>query len=205
VKCLKGYKTIDKMRLLFIILSVIISFLMATQSGKAQTEQQRYTLVQKFPGFEVRYYPEAVMARVSTDARSYREMSSPSFRALAGYIFGGNTEGRKIAMTAPVYIDLHEDGSQMSFVMPSEYDLAELPQPNNPDVQIERTRPIYAAALTFGGYASDQVIREESEKLRKMLLNNQIEFTGNFRFLGYNSPYKFWDRRNEILVQIIWE
>jgi hypothetical protein len=193
------------MRPIPIILSVIIPFLMSTQSGKAQTEQQPYTLVQKFPGFEVRYYPEAVMARVSSQAASYREMSSPSFRALAGYIFGGNTESQKIAMTAPVYIDLHDDSSEMSFVMPAEYDLNDLPQPNDPAVLLERSKAVYAAALTFGGYASDQTIREQSEKLRKLLRDNQIEFVGNFRFLGYNSPYKFWDRRNEILVHIIWE
>ena len=27
---------------------------------------------------------------------------------------------------------------------------------------------------------------------------------GNFRFLGYNAPFQFWGRRNEIIVSIVW-
>ena len=34
---------------------------------------------------------------------------------------------------------------------------------------------------------------------------NKIEFYGNFRFLGYNAPYQFINRRNEIIVNVNWE
>lgn len=185
-------------------LSAMILF-MATHNGNTQTPQQPYTPVQKFPGFEVRYYPEAVMARVYSSASSYKEVSTPGFRSLAGYIFGDNAGEKKIAMTTPVYIDLAEQGSSMSFVMPSEYEPDDLPQPNNPSVHIETTKPQYLAVITFGGYASDQLIKEQREKLQAMLRANNIEYKGNFLFLGYNSPYKFWNRRNEVAVQIIWE
>lgn len=178
---------------------------MTTHKSKGQTEHQPYTLVQQFPGFEVRYYPEAILARVYSNAKSYRELTSPAFNTLAGYIFGGNDAGKKIAMTAPVHVDLHENGSSMSFVMPPEYEMEDLPIPDNAAVKIERSKPGYVAALTFGGYASDEKILEESEKLRKYLKVNNIEWKGNFRFLGYNSPYKFWNRRNEVVVNIIWE
>ncbi|MFW5663892.1 MAG: SOUL family heme-binding protein [bacterium] len=178
---------------------------MTTQQGKSQTGHQAYTLVQQFPGFEVRYYPEALLARVYTTAQSYRELTSPAFKTLAGYIFGGNDAGRKIAMTAPVHVDLHDKGSSMSFVMPAEYEMDDLPIPDNAAVKIERSRPGYVAAITFGGYASDEKIREQGEKLRNYLKDNKIEWKGNFRFLGYNSPYKFWNRRNEVVVNIIWE
>lgn len=178
---------------------------MTTQKSKGQTEHQPYTPVQQFPGFEMRYYPEAILARVYTSAKSYRELTSPAFNTLAGYIFGGNDAGKKIAMTAPVYVDLHENGSSMSFVMPTEYEMGDLPIPDNKAVKIERSESGYVAALTFGGYASDEKILEHSEKLRKYLKDNKIEWKGNFRFLGYNSPYKFWNRRNEVVVNIIWE
>ncbi len=178
---------------------------MSTNSAKAQTEQQKFTLVQQFPGFEVRYYPPAIMASVNTNANTYRELSRPGFRTLAGYIFGDNTEGKKIAMTAPVHMDISDQGSTMSFVMPSEYEFNDLPQPSNSVIELKESRPEYVAALTFGGYASDEKIKEESEKLLRYLKDNQITPVGNFRFLGYNSPYKFWNRRNEIIVSIIWE
>lgn len=178
---------------------------MSSGNSKAQTEQQKYTLVQQFPGFEVRYYPPAIMATVHTNADSYRELSTPGFRTLAGYIFGDNSEGKNIAMTAPVHMDFQNEGSSMSFVMPSEYEFNDLPKPSNSAIELKESSPEYVAALIFGGYASDEKIKEESEKLLKFLKDNQIEPIGNFRFLGYNSPYKFWNRRNEIIVQINWE
>ncbi|TVQ17202.1 MAG: heme-binding protein [Bacteroidetes bacterium] len=178
---------------------------MTTQKGQGQTEHQPYTPVQQFPGFEVRYYPEAILASVYSSAKSYRELTSPGFNTLAGYIFGGNDAGKKIAMTAPVHMDIHESGSRMSFVIPSGYEMEDLPIPDNAAVKIERSQPGYVAAITFGGYASDEKILEEGEKLRKYLKQNNIQWEGNFRFLGYNSPYKFWNRRNEVVVNIIWE
>lgn len=188
-----------------IILTAFIIWLMASNEAKSQTEHQAYTLLHKFPGFEVRYYPEALLARVYTNARSYREMTSPAFNALAGYIFGGNDKNMRIAMTAPVHIDLHDNGSSMGFVMPAQYEMDDLPAPNNSAVRIEKAEPAYIAAITFGGYANDEKILEYSEELRKLLVQNNIQYIGNFRFLGYNSPYKFWNRRNEVVVNIIWE
>ncbi|MFN2395945.1 MAG: heme-binding protein [Bacteroidales bacterium] len=190
-------------KILIFVSSIII--IMSSGNSKAQTEQQKYTLIQQFPGFEVRFYPPAIMASVNTNANSYRELSTPGFRTLAGYIFGDNTDGKKIAMTAPVHMDIGQDGSSMSFVMPSEYEYDDLPEPLSNAVILEERKPEYVAALTFGGYASDDKIKEESEKLLKYLKDNNITPVGNFRFLGYNSPYKFWKRRNEIIVQIIWD
>jgi len=190
---------------MYIFYIVLISVIMSTTSANAQTEHQKYTLVQKFPGFEVRYYPPALLATVHTQANSYRELSSPGFRTLAGYIFGDNSEGKKIAMTAPVHMDISQDGSSMSFVMPSEYSFKDLPEPSNRVIILEESAPEYVAALTFGGYANDEKIKEETEKLMNYLRENQIQPVGNFRFLGYNSPYRFWNRRNEIIVRINWE
>jgi hypothetical protein len=189
--------------LFYITFLILITMSASTASG--QTEHRKYEVVKQFPGFEIRYYPEAVLASVYTDARSYRELSSPGFNNLAGYIFGGNAENQKIAMTAPVQMDISEQGSSMSFVMPSEYNLNNLPQPNNPAVKLETAPSEYIAAIEFGGYANDKRIIEESEKLRNLLDENKVSYTGNFRFLGYNSPYRVFGRRNEIVVRVIWE
>ena len=60
------------------------------------------------------------------------------------------------------------------------------------------------AAVKFGGYASDAEIKEYSAKLEKALKAGQISYYGNFRFLGYNAPYQFFGRRNEIVVSVRW-
>jgi hypothetical protein len=44
-----------------------------------------------------------------------------------------------------------------------------------------------------------------AEKLQKLLKENGITPHGNYRFLGYNPPYQFVGRRNEIIVAVDWK
>lgn len=168
------------------------------------TEKQKYRLVKSEKEFEIRYYPAATLATVFTSAKSYREIASPGFRKLAGFIFGGNETNTKISMTAPVHMDINDSMSAMSFVMPSEYEDKTLPSPNDSEVILEKSDAEYVAAIRFRGYASDADIARYSEKLRSHLIERDIPYHGNFRFLGYNAPYQFIGRRNEIIVSIDW-
>lgn len=186
----------------YLILLVIFTSNLLTSTSMAQTEHQTYEVIRNYQNIEIRYYPTAIHAKVYTNAQSYREISSPGFSTLAGYIFGGNENNKKIAMTAPVHMEFGEKGASMSFVMPSAYAMNDLPNPNNSAVKLVKSEPEYLAAIRFGGYASDEKILEYSEKLRNFLLENNIEYKGNFRYLGYNSPYKVINRRNEIVVQV---
>jgi len=175
-----------------------------TTMASAKTERQKYRVVYSEKGYEIRFYPSATLATVYTSAKSYRELSGTGFRRLAGYIFGGNESGQKIAMTAPVHMDIQDRGSTMSFVMPSAYEMDNLPSPNDGGVVLETTEDEYVAVLKFRGYASDRDIKSYSEKLATMLEAKGIKYTGNFRYLGYNPPYQFIGRRNEIIVKVDW-
>ena len=108
-------------------------------------------------------------------------------------------------MTAPVQMDINESGSKMSFVMPSAFTKDVLPKPDDPGVQIKTTSEEYVASIRFGGYASDEDLKYYSEKLQKLLKENGIKPIGNYRFLGYNAPYQFIGRRNEIIVAVDWK
>jgi hypothetical protein len=136
------------------------------------------------------------------NANTYKEMAYPGFRKLAGYIFGGNEQNQKIAMTAPVHMQMTDSGSTMSFVMPSGFNKENLPSPIDSSVKIQMSSEEHVAAITFGGYSNDKKIKSYSETLRKLLNENGIKHSDNFRFLGYNPPYQFWDRKNEIIVQV---
>ena len=175
-----------------------------TTMASAKTERQKYRVVYSEKGYEIRFYPSATLATVYTSAKSYRELSGTGFRRLAGYIFGGNESGQKIAMTAPVHMDIQDRGSTMSFVMPSAYEMDNLPSPNDGGVFLETTEDEYVAVLKFRGYASDRDIKSYSEKLATMLEAKGIKYTGNFRYLGYNPSYQFIGRRNEIIVKVDW-
>ena len=169
------------------------------------TEKQKYRLVKSEKEFEIRYYPAATLATVFTSAKSYKEIASPGFRKLAGFIFGGNETNTKISMTAPVHMDINDSMSAMSFVMPSEYEDKTLPSPNDSEVILGKSDAEYVAAIRFRGYASDADIKRYSEKLKSHLIERGISYHGNFRFLGYNPPYQFIGRRNEIIVSVDWQ
>lgn len=169
-----------------------------------KTETQVYRVIKTEKDFEIRFYPPATLATVTSSAKLYKELSSPGFRKLANYIFGGNQSNTSISMTTPVHMDINDTASTMSFVMPSAYTKDNLPRPNDPNVIISTSSEDYVAAIRFSGYASDSEIKKYSTKLREALIANGIEFYGNFRFLGYNAPYQFWGRRNEIIVSIRW-
>lgn len=186
----------------FLIIVLLQSF---TVMPINKTEEQKYSVVQKYNDFEIRFYPSATIATISSDAKTYRDLSGPGFQKLAGYIFGGNEANTKISMTTPVQMDINDSGSTMSFVMPSSYSKENLPKPNDPGVQIKTTSEEYVAVIRFSGYASDEDLKFYSGKLQNLLKENGMTPFGNYRFLGYNAPFQFIGRRNEIIVTVEWE
>lgn len=188
---------------IFSITTLLILFQSLTNMAFAVTEKQKYKVVHSEKEFEIRFYPSAVLATVYSDAKNYKELATPGFRKLAGYIFGGNESETKISMTSPVHMDMKS--ASMSFVMPSSYSEENLPKPDDPGVKIERTGDVYVAAIRFGGYASDKDISHYSEKLKTMLEEKGIRWYGNFRYLGYNPPFQPFGRKNEIIVNVEWK
>lgn len=189
-------------------LAVLLAALSLTsflRPGGDDIEVQKYRTVTRMGELEIRFYPSATLATVRTSARNYREVSYSGFRRIAGYIFGGNEAGRKIAMTSPVHMGITEQGSSMSFVMPSAYAMSDLPRPNDPGVRIEKSEDEYVAAIRFSGFASDEAIRTQTERLANLLRDQNIEPVGNFRYLGYDPPYRLIGRRNEIIVKVEWK
>lgn len=196
------------MKTYFIIATAVLLIILLLQSftvmSVQKTESQKYTVIKKDRNFEIRFYPSATVATISSNARTYREMAGPGFRKLAGYIFGGNEKGEKIAMTSPVHMDINDSVSSMSFVMPESYSNESLPKPNDPNVLISKTPEEYVAVISFGGYATDRKMKFYAEKLGAILSEKGITSFGNYRFLGYNPPYQFIGRKNEIIVSIVW-
>ena len=167
-----------------------------------KSARQAYKVIRTEKEFEIRFYPAVTMATITSSAKTYKELGSSGFRKLAGYIFGGNSSNQKIAMTAPVHMDINDSVSTMSFVMPAEYHKENLPKPTDSDVIIETTTDEYVAAIQFSGFASGSSIKEHTELLENWLKINHITYYGHFRFLGYNPPYQLYGRRNEIIVSI---
>jgi hypothetical protein len=186
-----------------LLILVTAQFMIARSTDK--TEQQKYTVLLSEQDFEIRYYPVVVVASVEHDGKKPRSGASDNFRRLAGYIFGGNQSNKKIAMTAPVHMESTDHGNKMSFVMPSEMDLNDLPKPNDSGVTFSKTTEDTLAVLRFSGFASDADIEQKTEELKQRLADKGISHAGNFKYLGYNPPYQLVDRRNEVVVSVHWK
>ncbi len=194
------------MKLILIIIAILAGIFIISQIyfTMAKTETQPYKIIKEEKEFEIRKYPAAIMATISMDVKTYKELSSPGFSKLASYIFGSNEGKNKIAMTSPVHMDINDSMSSMSFVMPADYNIDNLPKPNDSSIRIETTSDEYVAAIQFGGYASDEEIKKYASKLEEALKTSGIEYYGNYRFLGYNAPFQLLGRRNEIVVSVHW-
>ena len=155
------------------------------------TEIQPYEVIKAIDSAEIRFYPSATLVQTS---------GGNNFGKLFRYISGSNESEEKIAMTAPVY--MNEDKSEMAFVMPLDVHQRGAPEPMGKNVSLRITEPRYVAAIRYGGYTNASKEATHTKRLMKALEDNSIEAKGAVEFLGYDSPYKFYNRRNEVMVEI---
>ena len=197
------------MKAFYIIASIGFLFLMIQSyqlvSSNLKTENQKYRLVRKEAKFEIRFYPAATFAKIYSQGTNYKSVASSGFRKLAGYIFGGNDQGKSIAMTSPVRMEIGNQGSTMSFVMPEKYKESDLPKPKDSGVHIVKSSPQYVAVIRFGGYADDEKITEKRDELLALIQKKGIKVAGEYSFLGYNAPFQFWGRKNEVVIPVEWK
>jgi SOUL heme-binding protein len=185
-----------------IIILLLVLFQIYTTMSIHKTETQAYKVIRVEKNFEIRYYPVAMMAMISSTSKSYRDLGSSGFGKLAKYIFGGNDEKKQIAMTSPVHMDINDTTSTMAFVLPSGYNQDNLPKPNDSSIAIRASEPEFVAVVKFGGFASTDRINKHIAFLQESLKEAGLSHHGNFRFLGYNPPYQLFGRRNEVIVAL---
>ena len=150
---------------------------------------------------EIRRYPSLVLAQTQMQAATYKESSSKGFRRVASYIFGGNEQEQKIAMTAPVIMEMGEQ-TELSFVMPKQYAIESLPKPMNQQVHLMQKEARTLAVLRFGGYSDDQKIEKKAKELKAVLVAEGIAFDDKLIYMGYNAPWDFIGRRNEVAFEL---
>ena len=182
-----------------IVLLILSQFFMAYQSNKIETP--KYTILKSYDDFELRQYGSMILAQTVMQSASYENTSSQGFRTVASYIFGGNEENKKIAMTAPVIMEMGDD-TKMSFVMPKQHSMESLPEPSSEEVKILKVSPKKYAVITFPGYANNKKINKYAKKLLKSIKSEGLETIGNVKFMGYNAPWQVIGRKNEIAVEV---
>lgn len=187
---------------LFIILAIAAIAQTMVSKSTAETKTIEYNTLALKTGFEIREYPELLVASTVLRGTTYSDNSSSGFRAIASYIFGGNSENQQIAMTSPVQMEMGSEPT-MSFYMPTDVDSDDLPIPNRDDVSVHLQPSKIVAVVEFSGWASDEVLKQQFNALKSRLTEESIEFEDNYSYLGYNPPYQLVNRKNEIIIPLI--
>ncbi len=192
-------------KLLWISLSILlligISFLIVSFTSK-NIETPDYKVVKTIDEVEIRLYPKMVVAKTNLADNSFDNQGSNGFRTIANYIFGGNEKNQKIAMTAPVVMNMG-DSATMYFVMPKSYKKEDLPNPNSKNVQLVEETSKYLAVITYGGYSSDKKIEKHRSELEFILKKNNIKTKGTYMYMGYNAPWDVINRKNEVAIEVV--
>merc|ERR1711887_511521 len=192
-------------------------------------QQVPYETLQKLDGYEERRYPsvkwactEATdddeeteddseemslvkMMQWMTDKKSRKKKpQNRMFMKLFRYISGVNKERQEIEMTVPVLSTMTPmEGKmkkQMCFYLTKEAQ-KNPPQPEDPDVKIDQNKEMVVFVKQFGGYAmKDSVWAKEALKFGEELQDraDEVDFS-KYLTAGYDSPMKFWNRRNEVM------
>ena len=186
-----------KHRTLLTLVIGIVGFL--TVTGTQAIEEPVYSVEKRWEKeqIELRTYAPRLMAVTTMQGDE-----DNGFRVLAGYIFGGNAQEQKIAMTAPVQQSMAGQ-PEMAFMMPAEYALEDLPDPDDERVEFRQAPAYTAAVIRYSGWSSAEKADTNWQVLRQFLAAEGIEITGEPTLNQYNPPWTLpFLRRNEIIVPV---
>ncbi len=169
------------------------------------TEQQVYEVLEQYPDFELRRYPDHLVAEIEVGG-AFELAGNLAFPRLARYIGGHNRSSRKMAMTAPVVQqqDPHSRRYVVGFVLPADVSAEHLPDPADSTVHTRRVPTETAAALRFSGRWSRSSFQKRTEQLLVALGSAGLEAVGCPRFARFDPPWTPWFlRRNEVVVPVV--
>lgn len=198
----------------------VLLLLAAAAEVAMATEEPRHSVLEKRDGWELRLYGPMIVAETRVEGE-FGAGGNEGFRRIAGYIFGGNDGGRKVAMTAPVAQERRPrggariamtapvaqeragEGWTVAFVMPSEHSLATLPKPDDPRVTLREVPGRRVAAVSFSGtWGADRFDTAARDLLAKVAAAGLVP-AGEPVYARYDPPWTPWFlRRNEVLVPL---
>lgn len=184
-----------------ILVALIIAVIYVMRISHA--DEPAFTLIKKDGNYEIRQYPPLTIAEVKI-AGNRIDAINKGFRELANYIFGGNKQNTKIAMTAPVIQIGNDQVWTVRFLMPATQSTSTLPIPNDQNISI-RTLPTQKyIVICFSGPNTDKNIAKHYKALQEYTKEHNIKTNDEALLAFYNPPWiPPFMRRNEIMLSII--
>jgi hypothetical protein len=193
-----------------------VSSLLVVKSAMA-IEKAKYTVLEKEDGFEIRQYDPQIVAETFVEG-DLENAGNEGFRRLYAYISGENTKkqsismtapvsqetgSKKIAMTAPVKQEKKDNRWRITFLMPAEYTLETLPEPNDTRVRLTEESGRLMVAVKYSGTWSEEGYEENKALLEEYIQKRGLTKTGAPVWARYDPPFMPWFlRRNEVLIPI---
>jgi len=198
---------------------LLFIFILISNSLMA-TDEPEFKLILKEDKFEIREYAPKIIAQVEVFG-DFDQASSKGFKVLADYIFGNNKRkdgNSRIEMTAPVEMEplpqkinmakpvLTEGNDNtwiVSFIMPSEFTLETLPEPNNKNIKILSIPKEKYAVIIFSGLVRESSYQEKEKLLNQFIKEKKLKSSGEIKIARYNPPWTLpFFRRNELMLKV---
>jgi hypothetical protein len=208
------------MKAIILILLTAMVLKSATSSSKwvapsfcGGLECPKFNVVQKInDAIEIREYENSNW--VSVGMKGDKDKSRKTcFWSLFNYISGKNSESKKIDMSAPVLMKYdakipftaEENHGTMSFFLGYKFQEGEVaPKPTEDAVYLNKLESKKYGVISYSGYSNEKDQLENLVKLGTYLNSQNIRYVNDYFFYaGYDAPYKFWNRHNEIWVELI--
>ena len=161
-------------------------------------EEPSYTIVQSLDLYEIRQYDAYTVASTRTSASNTDDSNvnvnviddgmaaGSGFNTLASYIFGANDENKNLGMTMPV--TQTSSGDMRFYISPKTIEDGRIPQPQEPDDNIDTTTTTVASTVeivqipsallavrTFRGFVTDGEVARQKDTLLQALEMDGIE------------------------------
>jgi hypothetical protein len=180
-------------------------------------EEAKYAVLEREGDFELRQYQPHIVAETLVEG-DFQEVGNEGFRRLYDYISGKNRKQQAIPMTAPLSqeatlekipmtapVNQEKEGGKwrITFLMPSQYTMATLPEPLDPRVKLTKVPGLLMAALSYSGTWGRVRYEEKENRLKELIRQRGLKMVGEPIFARYNPPFMPWFlRRNEVLTLV---
>lgn len=167
-------------------------------------EQPEYAILWQEGPIELRRYAPHLAAEVTVRG-DRRQAANAGFRTLAGYIFGGNSEGAKIAMTVPVTQEARDGETWVvRFMVPAKYDVDALPTPDAEAIRFSEVPGGDQLVARFSGIYRARRLDEFAAALRRVASEKGLTLAKTPRLYFYDDPFTLpWRRRNEVAFDVL--
>ena len=167
-------------------------------------EELSYEVLRTDGPIEVRRYDAFVSVSTGVSAAvGFERAGNQAFRPLFRYIDGQNSQGRTIAMTAPVLQSPSSSGWDVAFVLPEAVASQDVPQPDDQTLGVVRREAHLAVAIRYSGTWREQRFRDHEQQVLEWVDEQGYTACGEPAWARYDPPFKPWFlRRNEVVVPI---